>query len=198
MKLIQQITDVKNRCLSCKKCSIGGAFLAEAPCNVFSNMNIRGASKHCVMVVGQNPGIQEVLQGRPFVGPSGVFFDKIMLSFAGIQRTSLYVTNVVKCYTPNNRPPSDEEIENCSSFLKEEIEIVSPVAVVTLGNQALRCLTGLQGITKCHGNIIKSPRYCVDVFPLYHPSPYNTNRKDIREQFIQDVVKLGNIVKDIA
>ena len=93
----QQLNDLKKRCLCCTKCAIGGNAIGDAPCNVFSSMSFDAK----IMVVGQNPGFQEVLRGVPFVGPSGKFFDTVMEKILGITRAQMYVTNTVKCIRHN-------------------------------------------------------------------------------------------------
>lgn len=182
-----QLSKLKKECLNCHKCAIGGQDINGQCSNVFSNMCVRAK----IMVVGQNPGSEEVKIGKPFVGMSGKFFDKALKEVLGIDRSLLYITNTVHCYTPNNRPPTDEEIMNCRCFLDREIEILKPALIVTLGNPALRQITGSQGIKKYHGKIEVSLRYGVGVLPLYHPSPLNTNRPDVCAEFKTDLKKLA-------
>lgn len=177
-----KLEELKSEILKCSKCSIGCQQIDGKVSNVFSNM---GQSK--IMVVGQNPGATEVRLGLPFVGPSGAFFDKAISEVLKIDRSKLYITNTVKCFTPGNREPSPDEIQNCQSWLEREIEIVNPSIVVTLGNPALKQITGYPSIGKMHGQIIFSLRYKRNVLPLYHPSPLNTNRPKIRAEFLKDL-----------
>lgn len=167
-------------CLGCRRCSIGGRTI-EGSCmsNVFSNMNC--AAKFAV--VGQNPGKDEVERGEPFVGVSGKLFDESM-AFVGLSRSDFYVCNVVRCYTPLNRKPYLEEMENCRFFLDKEFEILKPKMVISLGSCAFKQLTGMSGIMKHHGEIIFSPRYKVNVFPLLNPSPLNMNDAQKKEMFL--------------
>jgi len=143
------------------------------------------------MVIGQNPGSEEVKIGRPFCGVSGKFFNNAIKEVLNINRSFLYITNCVRCFTPNNRPPSEAEMENCRYLLDREIEILNPKLIVTLGNPALRQITGNQGIKKYHGKIETSLRYGISVLPLYHPSPLNTNKPDICREFKNDLKKLS-------
>jgi DNA polymerase len=182
-----QLNALKKECLNCRKCAIGGQIINGKISNVFSNMCITAK----ILVIGQNPGSEEVKIGRPFCGMSGKFFDKAIKEVLGIDRSLLYISNTVRCYTPNNRPPTDEEIDNCRFFLDREIEILKPVLIVTLGNPALRQITGSQGIKKYHGKIETSLRYGIGVLPMYHPSPLNTNRPDICTEFKADLKKLA-------
>lgn len=193
MTRAKTIQMLERKCHACHRCDIGGKKIDGHRCNVFSNM----CMKSNVVVVGQNPGLQEVMQGKPFVGPSGAFFDKAIVEHAGIERSSFYITNTVKCWTPNNRAPREEEITNCQEFLDAEIEAIQPVLLVALGNPALKRLTGQRGITKHHGEVIISPRYLVKVFPLYHPSPYNTNKGDMRKDLFADLNKMGDLIREL-
>lgn len=98
-----------------------------------------------VMIVGQNPGETEEKEGRPFVGRAGKFLDKI-LQKNSINREELYITNVVKHKTPENRKPKAEEINACMPYLVEEINLVQPEIVVLLGKVAEE-LPRKEGIT---------------------------------------------------
>ena len=178
---------LESECHKCVRCGIGGKVLFGGHLsNVFSNMCMKAR----IMVVGQNPGRVEVERGRPFVGESGRFFDGVVLDVLGVDRSTFYICNAVRCHTPGNRPPTASEIENCRSFLDEEIAIVEPELVVTLGGFGLKQVTGLSGIRKRHGEKIISLRYKVPVIPLLHPSPLNMNKKENREIFREDVAAL--------
>lgn len=138
--------------------------------NVFSNMNAAAR----VMAVGQNPGRDEVEQKEPFVGVSGKFFNNAVLK-VGLSRTDFYISNVVRCLTPENRPPNRDELDNCRSFLDREVALVKPKMIVALGSLAFRQLTGMKGIVKHQGRAILSLRYGLPVISVLHPSPLNTN-----------------------
>jgi DNA polymerase len=181
---------VKASCLSCKKCNIGGQFVEGYPGNVFSSMRVRAK----IMIVGQNPGKEETKIRRPFVGRSGQFFDQMFEEHVGVPRKELYVTNVVKCFTEGNRAPVPSEIKNCFAYLKQEIEIMKPRIIVTLGNFALKALLGNdRTITDCHGKVYETEYG--KVFPLLHPSPLNMNKPDKRKLFTEDLKKLKEILK---
>ena len=160
--------------------------------NVFSTMNLEAR----IMVVGQNPGSREVEDGVPFVGPSGAFFDHSVKEIIGLDRSDFYVSNVVRCYTPNNRPPRMCEKDNCRHFLDREIAIVNPKVIIALGAPAFKQLTGLSGIMKHCGEKIFSPRYGVFVIPILHPSPRNTNDPGRREMFYDGLRRLKEILDE--
>lgn len=105
-----------------------------------------------VMFVGEGPGAQEDLQGLPFVGRSGKLLDRLMAEEMGMDRTSAYIANVVKCRPPDNRDPRPDEIAACRPFLERQIELVDPAVLVTLGNFAAKLLLDTTtGITRLRG-----------------------------------------------
>ena len=150
-----------------------------------------------IVLVGEAPGEQEVLQGRPFVGKAGKNLDDFLM-YTGIEREKVYITNVVK-YRPYrisgsgnmvNRTPTREEIDAFRPFLEREIMIISPKIIVTLGNTPLSALTaGDKSIGRMHGLISRSTVGNIPLFPLYHPASiiYNQNLKDV---YYSDLEKL--------
>jgi DNA polymerase-1 len=121
------------------------------------------------MFIGRDPGEQEDLQGIPFVGPSGQLLNKLLES-CGIDRSKIYISNITKCCPENNRVPTDEEKAACRDYLEEEISLVKPKIIVTLGKDALQAITGETEVTKLAGTILKSEKYSCDVIPMFHPS----------------------------
>ena len=183
------LKELRQECLNCRRCQVGGRTVDGCPVNVFSNMN----EKAKLMVVGQNPGYDEVLQGEPFVGASGQFFEQAFKERTGMGRDDIYISNVVRCFTPGNRKPYQSELENCRWFLDKEIELLKPKLIVALGSPALWQLTGLSGISKHRGEPTFSLRYRVVVIGAFHPSPYNMQDDTIRRQFMEDL----DVVKQV-
>ena len=186
------LAELEKKCLSCNKCAIGQQKIDGCLSNVFSNMN---PTK--IMIVGQNPGKEEIKQRTPFIGISGKIFDECMLEHSGLTRKDLYICNSVSCFTPENRKPTEFEFTQCSEFLKGQIEIIKPKVVITLGGVALRVMTGLNGITKFHALPQYSTKYKVIVFPLLHPSPLNTNRPDKKLEFCNGIKALKRYLETI-
>ena len=144
-----------------------------------------------IFFVGQNPGRNEDLKGKPFVGLSGNFLDK-MLNIANIERKKVFITGAVKCHTPKNRKPSKEEIEKCKPYLLKQIEIINPKLIVILGEVALNALLSLkEKISKLHGKFIKKDR---NYFITFHPAA-GMRFPNIRKIMIKDFKKLGKILK---
>lgn len=100
-----------------------------------------GSGSLGLVIVGRNPGQQENVLGRPFVGPGGQALNGALVR-AGLVRADLYITNLVKAYTSADRPPSPEEIEACSPWLLAEIWELKPKLIIALGSQSFQSLAG--------------------------------------------------------
>lgn len=104
-----------------------------------------------IMLVGEGPGEQEDLQGKPFVGRAGQLLDRMLLAI-GLDRTKVYIANMVPWRPPGNRDPTPEELALCTPFLLRQVELVAPRILVTLGNVPTKSLFGTtQGITRMRG-----------------------------------------------
>ncbi len=125
-----------------------------------------------LMFVGEGPGQQEDLKGEPFVGRSGQLLDRLLAEEIGIGRDRVYIANVVKCRPPGNRDPLPGEIESCRPFLEQQIDVIAPKVVVTLGNFASKLLLDTaDGITKLRGKVYPYPgRPTTKIVPTFHPS----------------------------
>jgi len=125
-----------------------------------------------LMFVGEAPGFHEDQQGIPFVGQAGKLLDRL-LGGIGLQRSDIYIANVLKCRPPQNRDPQPEEIAACESHLFRQIELIQPRLVATLGNFATKLLSGKPlGITRVHGQDqpVTLGTSQVLLYPLYHPA----------------------------
>ena len=132
----------------------------------------RGSSGTRIMVIGEAPGANEDERGTPFVGRAGQLLDQCLTS-AGLDPNQVYITNLVKCRPPKNRPPEKEEVEACIDYLIAEYKAVQPTHVLLLGNSALRSLTMVEGgIMKNRGRIPddKSVMEKSVVYATLHPS----------------------------
>lgn len=168
------------------------------------NCNLSTTRKHAltgegyihanILFLALSPGAKEDFGNRMFIGPSGQVFNRLLQS-AGIDRKSVYMTNLVKCTLPKNRKPSFEEIESCSHFVDDEISIIQPQIIVPLGFYATRAI-----ITKYHADAsrqemsfknINGRLLVLDgmkIFPLTHPSAllYNpTFEPSTRDKYIK-------------
>ena len=134
-----------------------------------------------MMFIGEGPGRDEDIQGRPFVGKAGELLDK-MIGAIGLRRQDIYITNVVKCRPPDNRTPTGPESQRCLSYLKRQIELIRPAVIVTLGATPLRELLGVSGgITRIRGQWQRLEMLGgIPVMPTFHPAY-------VLRQYTQDV-----------
>ena len=122
-----------------------------------------------IMFVGEGPGEDEDLSGRPFVGRAGQLLTKIIENGMKIPREQVYIANIVKCRPPANRDPMPDEAQCCIGFLKEQINIVKPKVLILLGKVAMKNLLGLEGaITRARESTYEYDG--IKVFVTYHPS----------------------------
>ncbi|HDI46021.1 MAG TPA: uracil-DNA glycosylase [Candidatus Omnitrophica bacterium] len=140
------IKALEHKIKKCKRCSL--AFTRRNPVVGEGNLDAR------IMFIGEAPGEQEDIQGKPFVGKSGQLLTKIIQAM-GLSRDQVYIANILKCHPPGNRDPYPQEIENCLPYLFFQIEIINPEILVLLGRIAGIALFGPQfSITKMHGQIL--------------------------------------------
>ncbi len=122
-----------------------------------------------VMIVGEGPGAQEDAEGSPFVGRAGQYLDKWLEAIGLSRDKNVFIANVVKCRPPNNRDPKPEESDLCLPYLAEQISIVRPRLIVTVGRISTRILTGTsKGITRIHGTFYHYQG--IPLVPTFHPS----------------------------
>src|ERR1700756_2967429 len=120
-----------------------------------------------IVFIGEAPGKNEDLQGKPFVGAAGKFLDE-MLEMIGLKRQDVYITNIVKYRPPNNRDPYPDEKQVFLKYLESQLEVIQPKLTVTLGRHSLNCFLPDLSISACHG---QPKRYKGRVFlPLFHPA----------------------------
>jgi uracil-DNA glycosylase family 4 len=122
-----------------------------------------------LLFVGEGPGREEDLAGEPFVGRSGKLLDRLMWEELGLTRAECYIANVVKCRPPNNRNPAPDEIEACRPYLTDQIALIAPTVIVTLGNFATKLLLdSTRGIRELRGQVFE--REGAHLVPTYHPA----------------------------
>jgi len=142
-----------------------------------------GNEKATVLFVGEGPGRNEDLQGKPFVGAAGKQLETF-LTDAGLSRADVYITNVVKCRPLANRRPTEAEVEACRPYLERQLSLISPKVVVLLGETALKRFLPKENLSGAHGKLFQEARFAI--FPTYHPAAMIYNRsleQVIREDF---------------
>ena len=131
----------------------------------------RGNPGADLMVIGEAPGREEDMAGKPFIGPAGQLLDK-MLASIGLTEETAYLTNVVNWRLPKNRNPSPEDIELCRPFLNRHIELAAPKIILLVGGVSLSAMTGLTGIMKQRGQwqTVTVAGKEIPALPIYHPA----------------------------
>ncbi|MGH8944994.1 MAG: uracil-DNA glycosylase [Acidimicrobiia bacterium] len=160
-KASQEFSVLRERALGCTACR-----LSETRTNVVFGVGDPGAD---LMLVGEAPGKNEDLQGEPFVGAAGKLLDELMEGI-GITRSQAYIANVLKCRPPGNRDPLPDEIDCCKGYLREQIRMIQPTVVVTLGNFATKLLLRTEtGITRLRGQVFDW-WLGARLIPTFHPA----------------------------
>lgn len=152
-----------------------------------------------IVFIGEAPGKNEDEQGLPFVGAAGKFLNE-MLAAADMERSDVYITNVVKYRPPNNRDPLPEEKAAFLPYLLRQLEIINPKAIVTLGRHSMEYFLPDARISQIHGHAVRKKVVYHDktehdwlIIPLYHPAAalYNGG---MRQTLIDDFVRVPEII----
>ena len=157
-----------------------------------------------IVIIGEAPGKQEDLQGKPFVGASGKFLDS-MLEMIDLKREDIYITNIVKYRPPDNRDPKPEEKKAFLPYLQSQLEVIQPKILVTLGRHSMNCFLPDLQISKVHGEPkrvklslkpAKDDILEVIILPLYHPAAALYNPAQ-RQTLIDDFAVIPIIMNKI-
>lgn len=155
---LQELAKALHNCQRCKLAKLGRSQV------VFGVGNPHAS----IMFVGEAPGANEDLKGEPFVGAAGKILNDLLQS-ANLSRADIYIANVIKCRPPENRDPEPEEVETCKPFLMQQIQLIRPKLVCTLGNWATQTLLERKvGITKVKAQAFYMKDFVL--FPLLHPA----------------------------
>jgi len=154
---LDAVREVLGDCQRCKLCETRNKI-------VFGVGNPRAR----LVIVGEAPGADEDAQGEPFVGRAGKLLDKILQAM-GLHRSQIYITNILKCRPPGNRNPHREEIDRCEPFLVQQLEVIQPEVMITLGGYASQTLLGVKTpISQLRGTWQEFRG--VAVMPTLHPA----------------------------
>ena len=152
-----------------------------------------GAPDADVMFVGEAPGYHEDQQGEPFVGAAGKLLDRL-LGEIGLQREQVYIANVLKCRPPGNRDPRPDEIEECKGYLRDQLELVDPKVVITLGNFATKLLLKRDvGITRLRGQVF--PWWNRRLVPTFHPAAALRGGDRVLNQMREDFTLARQVIE---
>ena len=181
------LTDLCESLRNCRECR-----LASGRTQVVFGSGNPDAS---IMFVGEAPGFHEDKQGVPFVGAAGKLLTELLES-VGLSRSQIYIANVIKCRPPQNRDPEPDEVETCKPFLFQQIQLIKPHLVCSMGNFATQTLLERKvGITKVHGQPFDLPEF--RLFPLFHPAAALHNDR-LRPLLQEDFQKLKRLLDEMA
>lgn len=172
--MYEELEIIHNKCSVCEKCSLSKS----RHHIVFSD----GVPNSKLMLIGEAPGYNEDMQGKPFVGKAGQLLDKIFAS-VGFSRKDIYICNTIKCRPPENRNPLPEEKNACWEYLKAQIDIIRPKIILLCGNVAVQSILGnVGGITRVRGQWFEGGEivHGAKLMPIFHPS--YLLRNDSREK----------------
>ena len=176
---------LRDRALACAMCD-----LADTRNNVVFGAGDPNAR---LMFVGEAPGKNEDLQGEPFVGAAGRLLEEL-LDGIGVGRSEVYISNVLKCRPPGNRDPRPAEIGSCKGYLRDQIRLISPDVVVTLGNFATKLLLRTEtGITRLRGKRFDWWLGAVLV-PTFHPAAALRGGERVKGQMREDFELVSQIL----
>jgi DNA polymerase len=154
-----------------------------------------------IMFIGEGPGRDEDIQGRPFVGRAGALLDK-MIAAINMDRGSVYIANIVKCRPPDNRTPTPMESQTCMRYLIRQIELIKPAVLVGLGATPLREFAGVStGITKVRGSwhIVKVGGKELPFMPTFHPAyVLRSYTKEIRQAVWNDLLAAQKKLEELG
>jgi len=178
-RVLNSLDDVRNVLGECRRCCLW----KERSHIVFGE----GPPGARLVFVGEAPGREEDLEGRPFVGEAGKLLTKVIEAM-GLTRQDVYICNVVKCRPPRNRDPEKEEIATCIPFLRNQIGVIRPEVICTLGNVAAGGLLGREfKITRGRGEWLSYMD--IALMPTYHPA-YLLRNPSAKRQVWEDVKKI--------
>lgn len=177
----------KEKVMQCEKCKLSAERNTVVPGEGNENAE--------VLFIGEGPGKNEDLQGRPFVGAAGKFLDE-MLKSINLEREKVYIANVVKCRPPGNRDPLPEEASACWPWLEKQIELIQPLVIVLLGKHSSARFLPNIFISQDHGQPFRKKfgERKIIFYPCYHPAAalYNGG---LRETLLKDFKKIPKIIE---
>ena len=180
--LTRELEMVHSEIMTCTKCELHKSRTIAVPGE--------GPDNARVLFIGEGPGENEDREGRPFVGAAGKLLTELLESI-GVKRPEVFITNIVKCRPPNNRPPRQSEIDACNPYLQDQARLISPRVICPLGSPAVKTVLGPEySATGVHGKPFRKGGTVI--LPLYHPAAalYDPS---LRQLMFQDI----RVLKDL-
>lgn len=185
MKPAEILAQIEQEVAMCTKCELHFSRKKAVPGE--------GSIEAEIMFIGEGPGFHENEQGRPFVGAAGKFLDEL-LEKVNLDRSDVFITNVVKCRPPGNRDPKPEEVDICTrTYLERQIQAINPKVIVTLGRFSMGLFLPNARIGEVHGRALKVKGRLI--VPMYHPAAalHQASLKPIVEQ---DFARLPELIAE--
>lgn len=179
---MSSLTELNEQIAQCQKCDIARQRNKVVPGE--------GAEDTDILFIGEAPGYYEDIQGRPFVGQAGQFLDRLLASI-NLDRTRVFIANVIKCRPPGNRDPLPVEIQNCRPWLDKQIEILKPRMIVTLGRYSMGMYFPGKAISKIHGTSVQ--RDGIIYFAMYHPAAA-LHQRSLQQAIEDDMKKIPQVL----
>ena len=179
----RRLEETAERIRECRDCPLGHGRTNAVPGE--------GAADARVMFIAEGPGRNEDEQGKPFVGKAGELLDDL-LAMAGMNRDEVFITNMIKCQAPGNRDPEAAEIQACNKHLEQQLEIIDPELVVTLGRFSLNRFLPGETIGKARGTLRR--REGRSIFPVMHPAA-GLRRNEFLDKVIEDFMALPEVLQ---
>jgi len=182
MSIEQKLERIREEVSVCRRCGLGKGRTKSVPGE--------GPAQVEIMFIGEAPGFYEDRQGKPFVGQAGQFLDEL-LKAAGLSREQVFITNVVKCRPPSNRDPLPEELSACQEYLDEQIRLLNPKVIVTLGRISMGKFIerGRIGIIHGRAHNVEGKK----VVTMYHPAAA-LHQPALRQTLIEDFARLKKFI----
>jgi len=171
---------------ACQRCPLGRGRKNAVPGE--------GPADARIMFIGEGPGFHEDQQGRPFVGASGKYLEKLLAEI-GLTRRDVFIANVIKCRPPGNRDPKPAELEACRGYLDRQIALIKPSIIVTLGRFSMARYFPGQSISRIHGRAKRVGN--VFYLPMFHPAAALRNPA-WRQAMSDDIQRIPKLLDQIA
>lgn len=179
-----QLDNLAKKILVCKKCRLWKSRKIAVPGE--------GSYEAKVIFLGESPGNAEDATGRPFVGPSGKFLDKLFAD-NNFDRKDFFISSVIKCHPPKNRAPRADELSTCRFWWQTQVKIIKPKIAVLLGGVALKAVLERKDLGVCHGEkIIKNN---IIYFPTFHPAA-GRRFPGVKKKMIDDFGRLHQLINN--
>ncbi len=185
----ESIETIRDEILACKKCPLWETNNKYVPGE--------GNSHSRIVFVGEAPGREEDLQGRPFVGAAGKLLTQMIEKVLRLERRDVFITNILKCRPPDNRDPLPEEIEACTPYLLRQLEAIKPEVIVCLGRHSASFIFDIFGIDFPGISRVKGVANEVNgtkIIAIYHPAAI-LYRPQLREDYEKDFKKIASLIK---